>query len=671
MNKTTAEDYLARVSLLRLLAVLALVTGPHLLRMPPWLGASIVAIGVWRGLVALRQWPLPPRWLKVLLVLAAYSAVQVAYGRINGQHAGAAFLVSMLALKLTEMRSRRDVLIVVSLCYFTMTTHFLFSQELWTVPYLFGCAVAVTAILIEANHTGGPLSPRVTLRLGAVLVVQALPIALVLFLLFPRVPGPLWGLPADSGAARSGISDTMSPGDISSMIGSDEVAFHVEFTGAAPPPRALYWRGPVLSYFDGRTWRAPFRGDGYFKASPDTRLHAYEQTRAELSGEPVRYEVMLQPHRQNWLFALDLPSPAALPDGAELTGYYQLVSRALVKETLHYAAVSHVDYRLEPELSEQWRRSALRLPDQRNPRALALARQWRAEGLDDEAVVRRALAMFRREQFYYTLEPPALGAEPVDEFLFDTKRGFCEHYASSFTVLMRAAGIPARVVVGYQGAELNEVGGYYVVRQSDAHAWSEVWQPGRGWMRVDPTAAVAPSRVERGISAALAPAELPGFLRREQSGFWYWRLQADVAWDWINVKWDRWFLGFNPEKQFELLSRFGLADWSKMIIALTLAILALMSLAGLWVLRQARAVVPHDPALRLWRRATRVLAGKGLPQAPYEGPRDYVERVARDRPDLAPVLQRLLRAYLDARYLEHEPRAAELELAAALKALKA
>ncbi|HUR41341.1 MAG TPA: DUF3488 and transglutaminase-like domain-containing protein [Verrucomicrobiae bacterium] len=669
--KTTAEDYLAQASLLRLLGALAIVVAPHLLRMPWWISAAVVAVGLWRALGAFRQWPLPPRWLKVLMVFGSFVTVYVFYGRVNGQHAGAALLVVMLALKLTEMRSRRDVLVVVSLCYFTMVTHFLFSQELWTLPYLFGCAVAVTAVLIEANHVGGALAPRTTLKLATTLTLQSMPIALALFILFPRVPGPLWGLPSDAGAARSGIGDTMSPGDISRMIESDEIAFRVTFPGSVPQQRDLYWRGPVLWYFDGRRWRAPFRGDDYFRiATPGLKLNAYQPAEIEVMGEPVRYQVTLEAHRQNWMFALDVPSADALPEGSELTGYYQLLSRELVKDPLRYETVSYPRYRLEPQMAEQWQRSGTRLPVGKNPRAVALARQWRADGLDDVGVIEQALRMFREQEFFYTLEPPELGEHTVDEFVFDTKRGFCEHYASSFTVLMRAAGIPARVVVGYQGAELNEVGGYYVVRQSDAHAWSEVWLPGRGWVRIDPTAAVAPSRIEAGISSALSETELPGFLRRENSGFWYWRLRADVAWDWVNVAWDRWFLGFNPERQLEFLSRFGLGDWSRMVIALTVAIVVLTSLAGLIAMRQMRAVAPTDEALRLWRRAIRVLAGKGLPQAPTEGPRDYVARIGPLRPDLAPALHKLLAAYLDARYLDHKPREAEAQLAAALRALK-
>ena len=671
MSDPTAKDYLAQSSLLRLLAVLALVTAPHLLRMPLWISLVVLGVGLWRAAGVFKQWPLPPRWLKVFLVIAAFIGVQLSFGRVNGQQAGAALLIVMLALKLTEMRSRRDVLVVVTLCYFTMMTHFLFSQELWTILYLMGCAVAITAMLIESNHAGGPLAPRLTLRMGAMLVAQSVPLMLLLFVLFPRVPGPLWGLPSDSGAARSGISDTMSPGDISRLIQSNEIAFRVRFHGNPPPMNQRYWRGPVHWYFDGRQWRAPFRGDDYFVFNRQgTQLNAYESVQAELLGEPLRYEVTLEPHRQNWMFALDLPDAEALPPNSQLTGYYQLLSRTLVKEPLRYEAVSYPRFRLEPEMSEQWQRSATRLPDNRNPRALALARGWQAEGLSGEQIVNRALKLFRDEKFFYTLEPPALGENMVDEFLFDSRRGFCEHYASSFTVLMRAAGIPARVVVGYQGGELNEVGDYYVVRQSDAHAWSEVWLPGSGWRRVDPTAAVAPSRIETGLSSALEPSELPGFLRREGRGLWYWRLRAEVGWDWINVAWDRWVIAFNPESQLELLKRFGIDNWENMVLAMTVLIVGFMSLVRLLVLRQMRTAQPADRALILWRKATRQLAHAGFPQRLDEGPRDYTERVLRERPDLATGLGKLLQAYLLARYLESRSELAEKELALALKSLR-
>ncbi|HUS24614.1 MAG TPA: DUF3488 and transglutaminase-like domain-containing protein [Candidatus Binatia bacterium] len=669
---TRAGDWLAQASLLRLIAVMALVAAPHVVRLPPWESAAVVAIMLWRAASAMRQWPLPPAWLKVLLSLAAFAGVSASFGRVNGQHAGAALLVMMLALKLTEMRSRRDVLVVVGLCYFVMITHFLFSQEAWTVAYLLACAVAVTALLVEANHANGALSPRITLRMGGALVLQALPLMVLLFVLFPRVPGPLWGLPSDSGAARSGLTDSMAPGDIQRMIQSDEVAFRVRFLDPPPPGHALYWRGPVFTHFDGRRWSALFNGDDYF-ASYRQRVNdeAYEGTGVELVGGAVRYEMMLEPHRQNWLLALDVPSPRELPPNSVLTGYYQLVTPELVRERISYQTTAWTRFRLSAQLSEGARRNALRLPAEGNPRARALAAGWRSEGIDDEQVVDRALAWLRAGKFVYTLDPPKLGQDMVDEFLFRTRKGFCEHFAGSFTVLMRAAGIPARVVTGYQGGERNDVGDYYVVRQYDAHAWSEVWLPGRGWSRVDPTAIVAPGRLEQGLSGALGDDELPSFARRGRgaSSLALLRLQLEVGWDMVTVAWNRWVLAYGPQLQLDFLRRFGIDDWSKMVLALTVLLTATMGVLGALALRRTRPRHAPDRALAAWRRASRRLARRGLVQAPHEGPRDFAQRVARERPDLARAVEALARAYVAARYFGRDEALGELD--AAVRALPA
>ncbi|MBI2384146.1 MAG: DUF3488 domain-containing transglutaminase family protein [Gammaproteobacteria bacterium] len=656
--RPTAADYLTQASLLRLLAVLALVVAPHLPRLPPWAALLVVVVLLWRAAAAVRLWPLPPQALKLAVATVAFAGIYAHFGRGSGQTAGTALLTVMIALKLTEMRARRDVMVVISLCYFLLLTHFLFSQEIWTVAYLLVCAVAITALLIESNHPGAALAPGITLRQGARMVAQALPLMAVLFVLFPRLPGPLWGLPSDAGAARSGLSDSMSPGDIAQLIQSDAVAFRVRFDDAPPPMAQRYWRGPVFWNFDGRRW-------GFSAQALAGGAHL-GPVAAEFAGAPTRYELTLEPHRQRWLFALDLADPQALPAGATLTYDHQLFAARNVTDRLLYRAASYTQYRLQPELPERPRRIALTLPAQGSPRARALARSWREDGLADADVVGRALRMFREQSFYYTLKPPALGREAVDEFLFDTRRGFCEHYASSFTVLMRAAGIPARVVTGYQGGERNELGGYYVVRQSDAHAWSEVWLDGRGWVRVDPTAAVAPTRIEAGLGAALSAAEgLPGFLQARGSGSWRYALEA--RWDLVNARWNEWVLAYGPALQQEFLSRFGLADWQRMIAALTGAIMLILAALGAAMLRQSRPVRTHDRALRLWRRAARRLARQGWVQRASEGPQDFAERVARARPELGPAVRRLAQAYLRARYLEGSDPANEARLAEAAR----
>lgn len=633
------KEYLPLISLWRLLGVVALSLLPHVLRLPLWASASIAAVIGWRALAAARQWPLPSGWIRFVLMSAALGGVYLQYGRVSGQQAGTTLLCLMAALKLLELKSRRDVMVIIFLTYFLLVTHFLHEQALWTLAYLLGCVLAITAVLIECQHRGA-LPPRRSLKTASVLLAQALPLALLMFVLFPRIPGPIWGLPADAGAARSGLSDSMSPGDISSLILSDAVAFRVEFEGPLPAVEARYWRGPVFDHFDGRSWQ-----DSQPKGRRTQRL--WPSIHGD--GSALSYTTTLEPQRHHWLFALDAVDPSHLPADAYLGAGAQLLSEKRTIERRRYRLKSHPQYRLDAATpaSDRSLQRFLQLPDQGNPRARALAADWRARLGNDAQIIQQALRQFREQAFVYTLRPPPLGRHSVDEFLFESRRGFCEHYASSFTFLMRAAGIPARVVTGYLGGELNPLGDYLVIRQSDAHAWSEVWLPDTGWQRIDPTAAVAPERVERGLADVLdLRAELPDFLAHRGS------LRAALArrWDWVNARWNGWVLGYGPELQRSFLSRFGLGEVRDMLLALTAAVTAGLGLIGLMLLRQSRPAANEDVALRLWRRLQRKLTPFGLTQSPAEGPLAFARRSGRQSPMLAEPLQEIVRLYLALRY---------------------
>mgnify|MGYP000653881127 CR=1 FL=1 len=652
-------DFLPRAVLLRLLAVLALVLVPHLQRLPLWEMLLLPALFMWRLLATLRQWRAPPTWLKALVTLGMFVAVYASYGNFAGQVAGVSLLCVMAALKLSELNSRRDVMVMVLLMYFILITHFLFSQEIWTAFYLLFCAWMITALLVEANHDRQALPLRVSLRAGGRLVLHALPLMALLFVLFPRIPGPIWGLPTDAGASQTGLGDQMAPGEIENLVESDAVAFRVRFEGEAPPPEQMYWRGPVLGFFTGRRWDAGTR-----PASARTPM-------ADLGNPTYRYELTLEPQRRPWLLALDLPSRDGLPNDATLTSDYQLVANGEVKERRLYTLVSHTRYQLQTELPEELRRTFLQLPKYGNPRTQALAQQWRADGKDDQQIIAAALDMFRGKDFYYTLHPPVLGRDGVDEFLFITHRGFCEHYASAFAVLMRAAGIPARIVTGYQGGAPNAFGDYYVVKQSDAHAWTEVWLDGRGWVRVDPTAAVSPQRVEKGLNDALqGTGELPAYMDPARRIF-QWRALIEARWDWANEEWNRWVLGYGPDLQQDVLSRLGLVDWSDMILALTIGITVVLGLLSLTLARQLLPPRVEDPALALWLKLGRRLAKAGFEQGEAEGPRDFCRRVAAQRPDLAAQLDAICGLYLRLRYLDAPDVEARRQLGMAVAALRA
>lgn len=622
---------------LRLIAVVALVSAPHFTRVPPWIALFTVTVLLWQALAAWRGWRMPGRYLRVGLALAAFTGVYLSFGRIDGQQAGVALFTAMLALKVVETRTHRDVMVLLGLCYFVLITHFLFSQAIPMVLYLAVATWLITACFLDANHPQAPFAPRIALGNAGTLLLHALPLAAFLFVLFPRIPGPLWGLPTDTGAeqGRSGLSETMQPGAISRLALSDEIAFRVRFQSDVPPASERYWRGPVFWYFDGYTWRTGLRAG---------TLDTPEQYR--WLGRPSRYEIALEPHGGHWLPALDMPREGpGEPDAANA-----LRAREPVRDRRIYSAVSHTDYRLQPEAPSAFRQTALQLPARGNPRTRELAAEWRNADLTPAEIVEAALRRFREQPFRYTLEAPALrGSDRVDDFLFETRAGFCEHYAGAFTMLMRAAGIPARVVTGYLGGERNNFGDYMIVRSSDAHAWSEVWLAGRGWIRVDPTGAVSPARIERGLGAALAPNERPAHLFRGGIAL---RYQLEAVRDMINAYWDRWFLAYGPQRQRDFLARLGLPDLRATILALTAGVTFLLALLGALLLWQARPRAAGDPIQAAWLRFCRRLERMGVARRPYEGPRDFARRAAAAKPAQSVAIRRIVALYTALRYRE-------------------
>lgn len=622
------------------LALLVLLI-PHAVNQPVWV-AGLAGLGVvWRYLGCRNPRLLPGRWLLALLAFSATGGVLATHGTLLGRDAGVSLLLIMTGLKMLETRTRRDAMMTVFLGYFVVVTHFLYSQEVRMVAYLAAAMLLTTMALIRVNAPGAPPGLREQAALAGLMLVQALPVMLILFLLFPRLPGPLWGMPQEQPSARTGLSDSMSPGSISRLLSSDAPALRARFPDGPPSKELRYWRGPVFSDYDGRTWRA---------APEHPRAPEPDPARDVLAE--IHYSVMLEPHRARWLLAMD--PPASIPPGARLDPDYVLIASRPVHRLKNYSLAAAPGAALEPDLRADRRDRTLRIPAGAGPRARELARQWRSQATDPQGVVETALRYFNREPFRYTLAPPRIDNDPVDQFLFETRAGFCEHYAGTFTFLMRAAGIPARVVTGYQGGEWNPTGNYLLVRQSDAHAWAEVWLKDRGWVRVDPTAAVAPERIEQGIRAALsAEDDLPEFLRRIDGlgALAKLRIQWEYWRDLGAYFWNGWVLGFGPERQRELLKHLGLGDldWRGAIALMTgLLVLvgAVFTLAFLWRNRRPQ----RDPLARMYARFSRRMARVGLPPLPHEGPRDFARRVARERPDLHEPVLRFTQTYEALRY---------------------
>jgi transglutaminase-like putative cysteine protease len=527
-------------------------------------------------------------------------------------------------------------------------TNLLYTQSIPTALLMGLALLAVTATLVGLSAPRRPL--RANLRSAALLLAHAAPAALVLFLLFPRVPGPLWGLPEDAYAGMTGLSDAMSPGNISRLAQSDAIAFRAEFEGDPPPPRERYWRGPVLWDFDGRTWRM---GPEWIK-----------EFEAPRGRERYEYVVTLEPHNRAWLFALE--SVARLPLRARYTNDGMLVAASPVRSRLRYDAASLAQAEPAADEPADGLRRALALPALGNPRARALAARLRQGAQDEGQIVLRALDFFRRSGLGYTLEPPLLGPDPVDEFLFDTREGFCEHFSSAFVYLMRAAGVPARVVTGYQGGEVNYVDRIITVRQSDAHAWAEVYLPGRGWVRADPTAAAVPGRVDAGLARSVPEGDPLPLLMRPQLE-WLRGLRSN--WEALAHRWNVWVLGYGVERQRDLMARIGMrdTDWRKLTAAMASILGGFTLLLLAWSLRR---YARPDPVQRAWQAFCRKLGARGVPRAPHEGPRDYAERAARRLPAAAPAIRTIAQLYIGARYGAEAKRERVAELARRVRDLR-
>ena len=612
-----------------LVGSLILVIAPHATRAPWWLTLLTLCLYGWRIYFALNRAPLPSRWLVLGVAAVAMLGVWIEHRTLFGRQSGILLLMVFSGLKLLETRTHRDAAVCAFLGYFLVVTNFLYTQAIPTALVMALGVFLLTATLVGFSAPQRPMPAN--LRTSALLLAHAAPAALALFVLFPRVPGPLWGLPQDAYSGMTGLSETMSPGMLSSLALSDSIAFRAEFQTPPPPQAVRYWRGPVLWDFDGRTWSA---GSSFF-----TQFVPPERGRAT-----YRYEIVLEPHNRYWLFALE--TAASLPDRARMSYDGQIFANAPVRTRMRYEVTSVVLPEPQPTETPAALHRALRLPANFNPRATALAREWRAGSADEAEIVTRAIAFLRQGGYTYTLEPPLLGEDSVDEFLFATKAGFCEHFSSAFVFLMRAADVPARVVTGYQGGELNSVDSIVSVRQADAHAWAEVFLPERGWVRIDPTAVAVPGRLDRSMAAAVPQASaLPLLMRPELE----WLRGVRDRWEATVHKWNVWVLGFNPERQRELMASVGVrdADWRALTAAL-FAILGALTLVLLaWSLRR---FARPDPVQRAWRAFCRKLAARGVERAPSEGPRDFSARAARALPAARHAILRIGSLYIALRY---------------------
>ena len=616
---------------------------PHLSYQPIWVAILFLSMIGWRCMAIFRNWHLPTKqhpklkWLQRFLTFLAFALLINSYGHLIGRDAGVALLTAMLGLKVTEIRTYRDYYLSCFLGYFLVVTNFFYSQSIATAGLMFIVVIIMTSCLISLNDSQHSLSNKSIVKLAGKMLLQAIPLMIVLFIFFPRISGPLWGLPVDAYAAKTGIDNKMTLGQFSHLVQSDDVAFRVKFSDKIPKQSALYWRGPVLWHTDGMTW---------------TELNQKEklslQPRIISSGTHYDYTITLEAHNNSWLFALDFPSQVPTEFKSHFSHDGQLLSDEKVKQRRQYQLSSRTQFHFNPD-SESNLTEALELPKNQHPRTIKLAHQWRHQTKSPQKLVHKALNYFNQQDFYYTLSPPSLKGDTIDNFLFDTRKGFCEYYAASFTILMRAAGVPTRIVTGYQGGEINPVDNFLIVRQRDAHAWAEVWIKGQGWLRVDPTAAVSKQRIEQGINTIMPLSmRTPLLISESQYLAELWQKISNNL-DAIDNKWNQWILAYGPRLQKQFLTKLGMAspNWLAMVVWLTISLSMILLLISVLLFYQKKR---QDPVVRLYQRFCNKAKRKGLIRANHEGPLDFALRLKQHYPNKSNDIDNITQLYINLRY---------------------
>ncbi len=613
------RDAIPRISLFWLLIAQVLVISPHLLHVPLWLIGLWLGCATWRVQVFRMRWPFPNAWIKAALMIGSGFAVYLSRGGLVGLDAAVALLITAFILKLLEMRTRRDALVLIFLGFFTVVTSYLFADSLLAALYSLLPVLALLAALIALQQSGLAREPLAPLKLAGTLLAQAIPLMLLLFVLFPRLE-PLWSLPQPKDKGTTGLSSSMTPGDLAELGQSAALAFRARFDGAIPAQSQLYWRALTLPNFDGRSWSI----SEHFDSS---------EPQWQAQGEPISYSIIMQPSSQPWLFSLDVGR--SQQEDIRLMSDFRLQRRTPVNRTYQYQATSWPQALRQPQLNQRQQQAFLQLPRTGNQQTRDWAQRLRGQYHDDDALVAALLRHFNQEPYHYTLKPPLLGRDSVDEFLFSSLRGFCAHYAGAMVFTLRAAGIPARVVAGYQGGEINQAGQFVQVRQFDAHAWVEYWQRGQGWRSVDPTFEVAPERIERGLQEAL-PDESELFQGDIFSPLRYqhiaWLNQLRMGWENLNHSWQTKILGYQRDSQQAWLKHwFDKVDWQVLGLTLVASAALIITLIVLWMFKPWQRQT--DPVQRILDAFQRVLRRRGFNRETGEGLRDFYQRIHQQLPE--------------------------------------
>ncbi len=628
-------------TLIFLLISLGLITLPHSQHLPAPLFMFFCLLWVWRFIGIWKVNWLPGKMTVFLLTLTSLGLLYAQQIKLFGRDGGTAIFVTALGLKLLEIRSSRDIYFITYLGFIVAAAEFLYQQSIAMALYIVAVCIVLLATLISINGLQGKTSA--TLKKASIILMQAMPIAAIVFVLFPRIEAPKFTWLEAGQTELTGLKDTLEPGAISELGLSPKLAFRVKFDGDIPPPEQRYWRGPVFSYTDGKRWR-----------ESQHRFFRRFMDRPRFRGKAYHYTILMEPQTKHWVFALEMP----VDYGEDLrrNSFYQLITEKDPAQRAEYTITSYPDYNTgyitKTELHDN-----LQLPAEPSERIKALVKQLGGFDRPPSEFIKNLFRYFRREKFFYTLMPKKMEDNPIETFLFERRYGFCSHYATAFVYLMRVAGIPARVIGGYQGGEMNEAGNFLEVRQANAHAWAEVWLKGRGWTRFDPTTAVAPERIEQAIDieqqiASGTVAIVPPEVLRKSFG---WLKQFKQFWGSVDYSWQRWIINYNRSSQQGLFERLGIDDLKTIIYWLLVLIGGVTLILARFILKTKTIAI--DPAVKLYRQFCRK-----IPDAdpePGETPYAFARRCQKRHPEQAEAIQQITDLFIKLRYY---PKTQEISL---------
>ncbi len=634
--------HFSKSGMLFLLAGLIIILLSHLHYLPIWASLSCFVLVMWRGLHDVQRFPMPNKFVLFVIFALIVIGVLSTYSTILGRQAGSTLLILLLCLKLFEIKSLRDISVMVQLALFAIVVSFLFSKSIFVALSMLLAVIFLIASLISFQHakSGVKLSERAQQQhvlLASKMVLYAVPLTVLVFFIFPRISSPLWGLPEDAFQAKTGLSDQMSPGKISQLSESQAVVFRVKFNQNPPPKNLAYWRGPVFWAFDGETWSAP-----------DSNRGAVKPMELQNRSGRIDYTVTLEPHNEFWLFALD--QPVKIPEFAEFSHDRYLVSRNRINHLTRYQLTSYLNYVLP---WDEWENPGrfLHVPSATAPEARKFIDDMLERYPNQPDLVNAILAHFRTQDFYYSRQPPLLLNDPIDEFLFETKRGYCEHYSSTFTILMRLAGIPARVVTGYQGGEMNPLSNYMIVRQSDAHAWSEIYLENKGWLRIDPTSVIPAENIENINDIVRLRSGLADVMDFNQQGWFSASAkQLRFVWDLANNNWNQWVIGYTDKKQKSFFSALGLAEITWVGLGYLLAFTLITFIIVIAVKMYRAQHIKKSTVEKIYHRFLNKLKAVQIEKSPSEGALSFSQRVAEKFPEQEARLISIANTYNQLRY---------------------